>query len=138
MNTLDTMKQAIVYFEHMVRTLKLRDESEPAQLLFKLRQAIADMEAQEPVAWINAEKRTFEWHGPVLWETPTIAVLDKIPLYTHPQPKAEQEPKREWVGLTDEEVVKLKMDGRDLEFVSMTALRRFAKSIEQALKKKNT
>ena len=39
---------------------------------------------QEPMAWRNAEKRTFEWNGPVLWNTPTVAVLNKIPLYTHP------------------------------------------------------
>jgi hypothetical protein len=50
---------------------------------------------QEPVAWINAEKRTFEWNGPVLWNTPTVAVLEKIPLYTTP-PAAQ----RQWVGLT--------------------------------------
>ena len=46
--------------------------------------------------------------------------------------------KREWVGLTEEEVVDLKMIGRDLEFVSMTALRRFARDIAQTLKEKNT
>lgn len=46
--------------------------------------------------------------------------------------------KREWVDLTDEEVVDLKMIGRDLEFVSMTALRRFARDIAQTLKEKNT
>jgi hypothetical protein len=34
--------------------------------------------------------------------------------------------------LTDEEVIKLKMDGRDLEFVNMTALHRFARAIESA------
>jgi len=45
---------------------------------------------------------------------------------------------RTWVGLTDEEIVYLKMLGRDLEFVSMTALRRFARDIEQTLKEKNT
>jgi len=44
---IEAMKQAVVYFEHMVRTLKLRDESEPAQLLFKLRQAIEQAERQE-------------------------------------------------------------------------------------------
>jgi hypothetical protein len=57
---------------------------------------------QEPVAWINAEKRTFEWNGPVLWNTPTVAVLNKIPLYTTP-PTAQ----RQWVGLTDEEANEL-------------------------------
>jgi hypothetical protein len=47
---------------------------------------------QEPVAWIDAEKRTFEWNGPVLWNTPTVAVLDKIPLYTTPPAAPVQEP----------------------------------------------
>jgi len=46
--------------------------------------------------------------------------------------------KRTWVDLTDDEVVHLKMLGRDLEFVSMTALRRFARDIAQTLKEKNT
>lgn len=46
--------------------------------------------------------------------------------------------KLKWQGLTDEEVISLKMLGRDLEFVSMTALRRFARDIEAKLKDKNT
>ena len=50
----------------------------------------------------------------------------------------EPSPKREWVGLTDEEVERLKLDGRDLEFVSMTALHRFARDIQAKLKEKNT
>ena len=53
--SIEAMKQAVVYFEHMVRTLKLRDESEPSQLLFKLRQAIEQAEKQEPVAWLYQE-----------------------------------------------------------------------------------
>ena len=40
----------------------------------------------EPVAWINVEKRRLEWDKPTLWETPTIVKLDRIPLYTHPHP----------------------------------------------------
>jgi len=42
-----------------------------------------------------------------------------------------------WVGLTDEEVERIKLDGRDLEFVSMTALHRFARDIQTKLKEKN-
>ena len=49
----------------------------------------------------------------------------------------DETPKRTWVDLTDNEVVYLKMLGRDLEFVSMTALRRFARDIAQTLKEKN-
>jgi hypothetical protein len=46
-------------------------------------------------------------------------------------------PQRTWVGLTDEEVERIKLDGRDLEFVSMTALHRFARDIQAKLKEKN-
>ena len=52
---------------------------------------------QEPVAFINVEKQKLEWAKLTSWHTPTIVNLPKIPLYTAP-------PKREWVGLTDEEV----------------------------------
>jgi hypothetical protein len=38
----------------------------------------------EPVAYINVEERKLEWSKPMTWHTPTIAQVDKIPLYTHP------------------------------------------------------
>jgi hypothetical protein len=47
----------------------------------------------EPVAYINVEERKLEWAKPTAWETPTIAKMDKIPLYTHPVKE-----------LTDEEI----------------------------------
>jgi hypothetical protein len=47
----------------------------------------------EPVAYINVEKRALEWATPIKWETPTVAKMDKVPLYT----------KKEWVGLTEQE-----------------------------------
>jgi hypothetical protein len=49
------------------------------------------------VAFINVEKQKLEWAKLTSWHTPTIVNLPKIPLYTAP-------PKREWVGLTDEEI----------------------------------
>ena len=49
----------------------------------------------EPVAWINVEKRRLEWDKPTLWETPTVVKLDRIPLYTHPVKEQ----------LTDEEIM---------------------------------
>lgn len=61
--SIEAMKQAVVYFEHMVRTLKLRDQSEPAQLLFKLRQAIEQAQKQEPVALTVPLKRMHQWIG---------------------------------------------------------------------------
>jgi hypothetical protein len=37
----------------------------------------------EPVAYINVEERKLEWAKPMTWHTPTIAQMDKIPLYTN-------------------------------------------------------
>ena len=47
----------------------------------------------EPVAYINVEERTLEWAAPVVWNTPTVAQMDKVPLYTH-----------QYSNLTDEEI----------------------------------
>jgi hypothetical protein len=80
----EAMKLALEYIESNAET---KDEWD---IVDALRQAIKQAEKQEPVAWINAEKRTFEWNGPVLWNTPTIAVLNKIPLYTHPPQRTEE------------------------------------------------
>jgi hypothetical protein len=38
----------------------------------------------KPVAYINVEERKLEWAEPITWHTPTIAQMDKIPLYIHP------------------------------------------------------
>jgi hypothetical protein len=45
----------------------------------------------EPVAYINVEKRELEWATPVRWETPTVAKMDKVPLYAAPQTYAPSE-----------------------------------------------
>jgi hypothetical protein len=50
----------------------------------------------EPVAYINVEERKLEWAKSTTWHTPTIAQMDKIPLYTHPAKT-----------LTDEEIWEL-------------------------------
>jgi protein tyrosine phosphatase (PTP) superfamily phosphohydrolase (DUF442 family) len=52
---------------------------------------------QEPVAFINVEKRSLEWVKPISWHTPTTVNLPNIPLYTAP-------PQRTWIGLDDEEI----------------------------------
>jgi len=73
----------------------------------------------EPVANINVEERKLEWAKPTRWETPTVVKMEKIPLYT----------KREWVGLTDDEIKNILDCGRpDLVNIKKT---------EQLLKEKN-
>ena len=56
----------------------------------------ASVMKDEPVAYINVEERKLEWAKPMTWHTPTIAQMDKIPLYTHPAKT-----------LTDEEIIKV-------------------------------
>jgi hypothetical protein len=51
----------------------------------------------EPVAYINVEERKLEWAEPITWHTPTIAKMDKIPLYTHPVKElTDEEIAQEW------------------------------------------
>jgi hypothetical protein len=54
----------------------------------------ASVMKDEPIAYINVEERKLEWAKPMTWHTPTIAQMDKIPLYTHSTKT-----------LTDEEIV---------------------------------
>jgi hypothetical protein len=86
----------------------------------------AALAQQEPVAWItNGGKGELWWHrsskfdeeGNLIGPNP-----DDIPLYTAP-------PKKEWVGLTDEDMEAL--------FLNEDGVR-FARYIEAKLKERNT
>lgn len=79
--------------------------------------------AHEPVAFINAEQRTFEWAKPTSWHTPTVVNLPKIPLYTAP-------PKRPWVDLTDEEISEIAINNPPL-------VHEFARAVLAKSKDKN-
>jgi hypothetical protein len=70
----------------------------------------------EPVAYINVEERKLEWAKPMTWHTPTIAQMDKIPLYTHPAKT-----------LTDEEIWELAQPHGDLAWQDCTL--EFARAI---------
>jgi len=96
----------------------------------ELRQAIAELESQEPVAW--RFKTGTWWNREVHWRyvlslDGTEGLLGLEPLYTHP-------PQRTWVGLTDEEIWQIATDstiGGDLH------ADKFAKAIESKLKERN-
>ena len=55
----------------------------------------------KPVAYINVEKRTLEFAEPIKWHTPTVANLDRIPLFTK---EALAQPEQEPVALQDDEI----------------------------------
>lgn len=75
----------------------------------------------EPVAWIsNSSARMIHWSG----DTPAYGE-DWKPLYTEP-------PKKEWVGLTDEEISEIYNDCDDWEHYE------YERAIEAKLKEKNS
>ena len=108
-----------------VARMEFSDEDYYGEAIAALRQALET--EQEPVAFINVEKQKLEWAKLTSWHTPTIVNLPKIPLYTTP-------PKREWVGLTDEEInsVCYKRD-----WTAPWTNTTFARAIEAKLKEKN-
>ena len=87
----------------------------PAHLEQALESALAEPE-QEPVAWYHNDFGVLEFslHERVGWS----------PLYAAP-------PRREWVGLTDDEIDKWNIVGHE-------SLREFVRSLEAKLKEKNT
>jgi len=99
------------------------------QLEVIFRQAIAELESQEPVAWLEPE-----WREKICPEVGyEVTMTDDhprdlcwIPLYTHP-------PQRTWVGLTDEERNAIEAATLDLHGVPKF----FATAIEAKLKEKN-
>jgi len=90
---------------------------------------------QEPIAYINVEQRKLEFAKPIMWHTPTVVNLERIPLYTH---------QRTWVGLTDEELEEIRESTYQefIEIIRSTGRgkrepKTFAKAIEAKLKQKN-
>jgi hypothetical protein len=96
-----------------------------------LRQAIAEAEKQEPVAWMTHTNDLMplfhvDRKSALNWET------QPTPLYPAP-------PKREWVGLTDEEIDKTEWEpsyGNPMTLAE--GLQLFARTVEAKLKEKNT
>jgi hypothetical protein len=142
------MKQALEYLDSP--SSKLWPAGTQYSIITSLRQAIAEAEKQEPVAWMHSKTlclyETFE-------EVP-LADGDEWPepLYTTPQPQ------REWVGLTDEErraefaklypsddaLLNLAENNRDFMVEAIGARHHWhafqlgSKSTEAKLKEKNT
>ena len=91
--------------------------------LRKLRQALAQPE-QEPVAWVyNGILHEFD--------PSEFATSEVTPLYTAP-------PKREWVGLTDEEIDGIYKTHHDQYGKCQTGGFEYERTIEAKLKEKNT
>ena len=104
-----------------------------------LRQAIAQAEKQEPVAYVDS--KTIEWflkpeRGDEAFSVPTLTKKPSdycdVPLYTAP-------PSKPWVSLTDEEIGECikKADYNQGQYKRTPYWAHFATAIEAALKSKN-
>jgi hypothetical protein len=76
--------------------IKVQDEREANYKSFAQSAQVIGIPEPEPVAYIDVETRNLSWAKLTRWETPTVVKMDKVPLYAAP-------PKKEWVGLTDDE-----------------------------------
>lgn len=96
------------------------------QAVTALRQAIEQAEKQEPVGYMDKTKFKLLSEGDSVITTITShrPFTDDVPLYATP-PAAQ----REWVGLTDEEILDMWPSETRIEFV---------RAIEAKLKEKNT
>jgi uncharacterized UPF0160 family protein len=113
------MKQALEALEesreHIFKHRRL-------EAITSLRQAIAEAEKQEPVAWVVYSSA----ENDIVWAEKGKRLKQNTPLYAFP-------PKREWVGLTDEEIWNvLQFRGYNTDTIEI------AKAIEAKLKEKNT
>ena len=95
----------------------------------KYRQAIAEAEKQEPVCPYCHDSRTL---GAVYYDQNCVGCVRRM--------TATPQPKREWVGLTDEEVYPLanKHLHYQIEGYEVSGIYDLAQAIEAKLKEKNT
>ena len=91
------------------------------QAIAALRQALET--EQEPVAWMHTTGTGHVYFR----KKPQDKVFSPQPVYTVP-------PKREWVGLTDEEIDSIKHNYHNMTWT----LEMFARAIEAKLKEKST
>jgi hypothetical protein len=99
--------------------------SDSRKVLKALRQAIEQAEKQEPVAWIvdGEIKVRLDMAGKLYYSETNV--------YTSP-------PKREWVGLTDEDIDLYGLDEGVTDNKAPAWLVTYARGIEAKLKEKNT
>jgi hypothetical protein len=93
---IEVLKQALEAFAFMPN--EIIKQKGVQEVIASLRQAISELESQEPVAWMdgNGNLFSFVWNVGIQQGS---KYLDETltPLYTHPL-------QRTWVGLTDEEI----------------------------------
>jgi len=131
--SIEAMKQGVEAFCICIEALRKADSFAAVKVSYEaidaLRQAIAQAEKQEPVAYLceNAVgHKYFRWKKPTSHYKP-------IALYTAP-------PRKEWIGLTEDEIHKI-IDDCTPDDAAQEELNDFARAVhfaEAKLKEKNT
>ena len=122
---IEVLKQALEAFEAIPEEIEGWIPDKCTDAVIAIKQAIAELESQEPVATVTSETGadiTMSW-----WHEPALPIGTK--LFTHP-------PQRTWVGLTDEEIDKA---WRSVDYTVPWEQHRIdiAKAIEAKLKERN-
>jgi hypothetical protein len=124
--SIEAMKQALEALEAIYRTgdTQAFDLCYAPNVIPALRQALAEAEMQEPVAWIvdGEIKVRLDMAGKLYFSETNV--------YTSPQ-------KREWVGLTDEDIDLYAFDIGVTDNKAPAWLVTYARGIEAKLKEKN-
>jgi len=118
---IEAMKQAL---EALEKADKINGYANNKKAITALRQAIEQAEKQEPVGYWNGKETAWFEH-----ETDRPVGDCTIPLYASPS-------KREWVGLTDEEIKEIIGPWGPTPIKGYT--RKLFDAIEAKLKEKNT
>jgi hypothetical protein len=90
---LEVLKQALDALENVTKDYVKNRQYKHNKAIEALRQVIAELESQEPVAWMSEDEHTVYTSKQV----DGYFQHDHTPLYTHP-------PQRTWVGLTTDEI----------------------------------
>ena len=137
--SIEAMKQAIEALENVRIDYDFHgnpldeDNKQIEPAITSLRQAIAEAEKQEPLEYWNAVEGWVKLDEVrEHFDSVNCGTIYKnngegrVPLYTHPQPK------REWVGLTDEEI------DEAVKSCNTTDTYKYFRAVEAKLKEKNT
>jgi hypothetical protein len=130
---IEVLKQALDALENITNAIYVNSEQEANSVekafeaIKSLRQAIAELESQEPVyaLWQHGETGRFRVTTPDSITDCDARWFKVGDLYTHP-------PQRTWVGLTDDDMASMSMVGQ------YKTLKEWFLAIEAKLKEKNT
>jgi phage-related minor tail protein len=98
-----------------------------------LKAALEQEQEQEPVSWITDPLNWYERYSEQVQKMTRIAQPEHgyvVPLYAHP-------PRRDWQGLTDEEIDALKGNVWGSSGIAPRSASAFARAVEAAMKEKN-